>query len=257
MQRRSVLFRFNIIGKLLMAVLLLTSVISGCTSLAPVQKQEIHVIVPEPLPSGYGWWYARFRMAWPPDTAPSWHVDLLIAHQVVMPLLEENDDEIPLWRFHRRAARDNHGRQFSFIFYADSQTAQRIFQRLQSDPLLQNLKLAGVIEACIYDNPAEIIRPSIQDTSDQNWPVSIQRTWPYYIMGVSRMWLNLIAEVVKANMEFHSPSSLSEIEKFYQQINSRVSELWEKEGQHVFLHHLNAVFGYEPLIYSEKRRLTF
>ena len=44
---------------------------------------------------------------------------------------------------------------------------------------------------------------------------------------------------------------------FYQEVNTTLSELWRKEGRHAFLHHLNALFGYEPLIYYEKRMLTF
>jgi hypothetical protein len=240
-----------------MAALLAVIVITGCTSLAPVQQQAINAMAPEALPSGRGWWYARFRMSWPPETEPPWHVDLLIAHQVMMPLLKDCKDSILLWRFHRRAARDGYGRQFSFIFYATPQTARRIFETLQADPLLCKLKLAGIISEGIYDNPAEIIRPNIQDASDKNWPDSIQRTWPYYIMGVSQMWLNLIAEVVKANAAAGCPSSPAEILDFYERINTVVTELWEKEGQHAFMHHLNAVFGYEPLIFQEKRHLTF
>jgi hypothetical protein len=240
-----------------MAVLSAVAVITGCTAFAPVQRQEINAIAPEPLPTGSGWWYARLRMSWPPATDPPWYVDLLIAHQVMMPLLENYKDDILLWRFHRRAARDDYGHQFSFIFFTSPQTARRIFDTLQSDPLLCKLKLAGIIAEGIYDNPDVIMRPNIQDTSDKNWPVSIQRTWPYYIMGASQMWLNLIAEVVRASLTGDSPSSLPEIEDFYQRINATVTELWEKEGQHAFMHHLNAVFGYEPLIYHEKRHLTF
>jgi len=73
----------------LMLVLLM-----GCTSLGQVQEHEVKPVTPEELPSGNGWWRVRFRMNWPPDTAPVWHMDLYIAHQVIMPLLEKNKNDI-------------------------------------------------------------------------------------------------------------------------------------------------------------------
>ena len=41
-----------------------------------------------------GWWYARFRVAWPENADPSWHLDLLIAHLIVQPSLERHRPEI-------------------------------------------------------------------------------------------------------------------------------------------------------------------
>ena len=235
----------------------ITLVIAGCASFDQIQKHEMKSIESEALQSGIGWWYARFRLNWPSNTNPMWYIDLCIAHQVIMPLLDEYKSNIPLWRFHRRAARDDHGRQFSFIFYSSPQTAQLIFDTLRSDPFLRNLKFAGVIDEDVYDNPAVITKPHIEDTSDKNWPDSIQKTWPYYIMGVSQMWLNLIADVAADKMAGDPPSSLQDIEEFYQRVNETVTELWEMEGRHAFMHHLNAIFGYEPLIYWEKRSMTF
>jgi hypothetical protein len=36
-----------------------------------------------------------------------------------------------------------------------------------------------------------------------------------------------------------------------------VSDLWQEEGRHAFLHHLNALFGYESLVVYEKKLMTF
>jgi len=238
-------------------ILLLLVVITGCSSLGPVQTREIKPLRPEALPSGNGWWYARFRMSWPPNTEPIWYIDLYLAHQVILPLLQAHQNDIQLWRFHRRAARDGAGRQFSFIFYASPRAARNIFQTLQSDSMVGDMKFAGIINDDVYDDPAKLTRPNIEDTSDKNWPVSIQKAWPYYIMGVSQMWLNLIAQVADDNMKSASPSSIKEIEMFYKQVNETMTDLWQKQGRHAFMHHLNAMFGYKPLIYLEKRYLTF
>ena len=238
-------------------VVLLSIIITGCTSIGRIQEQEIKPITPAELPSGNGWWYARFRMNWPPDTDVVWHMDLCLAHQVIMPLLEQHREDIFLWRFHRRAARDRAGRQFSFIFYSSPRTAHAIFDKIETHPLVINLKFASVIDQVVYDNPTKIIRPNIEDTSDKKWPVPVQKTWPYYIAGVSRMWLDLISKIAEEKLVDTAPSSLEEIDVFYRQINETINDLWQKDGRHAFMHHLNALFGYKPLIYHQKLYLTF
>jgi hypothetical protein len=225
--------------------------------MGPVQTQAIQPPKTPQLPSGHGWWAARFRMHWPPDTQPIWYMDLYLAHQVILPQLAQNKADISLWRFHRRAARDGGGRQFSFIFYSSPQTAQRIFNALKIDPLVNNMKSKGILDKDIYDDPTRITQPNIEDTGDKNWPVSIQKTWPYYMMGASQMWLNLIAQIAAENLADDPPASIADIEAFYQQINETITVLWQKEGRHAFLHHLNALFEYEPLIYLERRYMTF
>ena len=248
---------YKVLCKRLTIGILLLGFLSGCTALGQVQKHELKPISPVELPSGNGWWRVRFRMNWPPDTEAVWHMDLYLAHQVIMPLLAEKKNDIHLWRFHRRANRDKAGRQFTFYFYTTSLTAQQIFDTLQSNPILIDTLSAGVIDDIIYDNPADIIRPLIEDFSDKKWPISIQKTWPYYINGVSRMWLNLVAEIADHDLKDDRPASFEEIGSFYRQVDETVTELWEKNGRHAFLHHLNALFEYESLIYYEKRYLSF
>lgn len=243
--------------KRLAGLFLLLVLIAGCSSIGPVPTPAIQPLKTRELPSGYGWWAARFRMHWPPETQPIWYMDLYLAHQIILPQLEQNRQAISLWRFHRRAARDGGGRQFSFIFYASPQTAQRIFNAFKNDSLVNNLKKNGILDQEVYDDPTRITLPNIEDTSDKNWPASIQKTWPYYIMGASQMWLNLIAEIAAENPADNPPASIAEIETFYQQVDEAITEMWQKEGRHAFLHHLNALFQYEPLIYLEKRYMTF
>jgi hypothetical protein len=40
----------------------------------------------------------------------------------------------------------------------------------------------------------------------------------------------------------------------YRQAESKVSALWRNEGQHAFLHHLSAIFGYEPVLIRKEIR---
>jgi hypothetical protein len=243
--------------KWLTMFLLFTGIIAGCASVDHIQRQPIKPPQPQELPAGNGWYFARFHLNWPPDTEPVWYIDLCLAHQVISPLLEKYKSDIFLWRFHRRAARDAAGRMFSFIFYATPQTARQIFSALKTDPLIKKLENDGIIERTEYDDPTRITRPNIEDTSDKQWPVSIQKTWPYYIMGASRMWLNLIAEVAAENPQSFPPASSNDIAAFYQQIDQTITELWQEQGRHAFMHHLNALFEYAPLIYLEKRYMNF
>ena len=245
-------------GYRLLAVLLIFSmmVIAGCATMGPAKSAE-PVAPPPEIASAEGWWFARFQLQWPEEEPVSWHWDLLIAHKIMAPAMEQSKGSIRLWRFHRRAARDQAGHQFSFIFYASAETAYQIFDALRSNALLAEMKSAGVIIADIYDHPDKIGKPRINDTSDANWPSALQKSWPYYIMGVSQMWLNLITETV---MDMPQPSaalSLDENEQLYKEVNAIITSLWEINGRHAFLHHLNAMFGYKPIIFYEKLMLTF
>lgn len=231
-------------------------VISGCALQGPKVAKPT-VIQPKPAVLIRGWWYARFRTHWPENTDPPWHLDVMLAHKIVLPVLNQYKDTIDLWRFHRRAARDTGGHLFSFIFYSTPDTAQNVYAAFKSDPLLKQLKEAGIIIRFISNNTDQVVRPDIEDTSDKSWPAPIQKTWPYYIMGVSQMWLHLISEIAEQNASGQAPSSLMEYQDFYRQVNKSVQASWQEEGRHAFLHHLNAIFGYEPVIVYEKRLMKF
>jgi hypothetical protein len=79
------------------------------------------------------WWRVSFKHHWADDTEPLWHQDALLAHQIVAPALERYRDQIKLWRFHRRAARDGAGHRFSFLFYATVETADSIYQAVKNN----------------------------------------------------------------------------------------------------------------------------
>ena len=242
----------------LFAVLVAVLMVGGCTSLGQVKIKKPEPLTPEILASEKtGWWSARFRINWPPDTKASWQVDLLLAHQVILPVLERHKSEIALWRVHRRAVRDSSGHRFSFIFYAPQSAAYTIFQELMNDSLLSQLKYSGLVIEDSYDDPAVVSKPDIEDTSDTHWSVIVQKNWPYYVMGASQMWLNMIVHVAGELSDGNEFYSIAEIEAFYQEVNTRLIEIWQTEGRHAYLHHLNALFGYKPLIYYDRRYLSF
>jgi hypothetical protein len=204
-----------------------------------------------------GWWYARLRIKWPENTAPSWHVDLLIAHRIIAPVLSRYCDNIALWRFHRRAARDAEGHQFSLTFYSSPETAKQIFDELRSDVLLKRMKRAGIIIQDIYDDIKKTSTPNVEDTSDGHWPLPVRRSWPFFIMGVCQMWLSLIVQVTDSMAATQKLSSLPKMLAFYRQADENIKTLWREQGGHSLLHHLNAIFGYEPVLVREAHLRRF
>ena len=85
-------------------------------------------------PQNY-WWQLRFRLTWPQGESPEFSRHLLIAEQLLLPAIVDHQEQLQLWRFHRRARRDGAGHQFSLIFFADENTAVRINEEITSDPL--------------------------------------------------------------------------------------------------------------------------
>lgn len=197
------------------------------------------------------WWYVRFRMHWLDGAPPPWSPDLFIAERVISPVLQVEGDRLALWRFHRRAARDGAGRQFSFIFRASPRQAERINRQVAANPQLAHWQRKGIIDTVIYDDPSRPRRPGIADTSDASWTPEMQRAWPYFIMGVSRLWLELIREYGQAE-----DLPWSE-EARYAAISQRMDRLWRDEGGHALLHHLSALFGYGEVQVVKRELMRF
>jgi hypothetical protein len=236
-------------------VILCLLALAGCATAPPrPPAPAAPAAVPATVPAGAPevWWYVRFRLTWPDGTAPLWWPDLRIADRVIGPVLEAEGEQIRLWRIHRRAARDPAGRQFSFIFRATPATARRINRRLAASPDLAQLQQAGILERVSYDNPDQPPdRPELAATSDRNWTPELQRAWPYFIMGVSRLWLELIRAHGQATDLPRDP------DQRYQVLSDRLDELWREQGGHALLHHLSAVFGYRQIEITRRELVKF
>jgi hypothetical protein len=192
------------------------------------------------------WWACRFKISWPPGAEPDLAADVLLAHAVVRPVLREHSKELSWWRFHRRAVRDKMGHQFSFLFYSDSIVSADVMEDIRQSNILQQALADNIVEKIAFDDPNKPTRPRIEATSDRRWSPELQRNWPSYIMGVSSLWLGLIDDVM-ADVPTHD-DNLATLLKQYRQAEAAVTTMWHREGQHAFLHHLNAIFGYEPLM---------
>lgn len=227
--------------------LLLALLLGGC-SLAGRQSSEPALAMPEQQPdsSELRWWRACLRLPFDDAQQPRWSLDALLAEQLFAPSLKRHAGAIALWRFHRRAAHDATGHQFSLLFYSDAGTASALFSELQAHPLTTELiaahRLKQLLTPC--GNPEG--QKNLEASSDPSWDPRLQKTWPHFIMGVSAHWLALIEEVGR-EIPLEGDDSAALLER-YQRIQEEIDAIWREDGQHAYLHHLNALFGYQPLL---------
>ena len=71
---------------------------------------------------------------------------------------------------------------------------------------------------------------------------TFQKTWPALIMGASRMWLDLVGELADAHADE------ADLERRYEIVQQDLNNIWAGQGQHAMLHHLSAIFAYQPLL---------
>ena len=216
----------------------------GCASHSPVPEgsDTREQTQSGTLPAGEGWWYARFHIDRPAGEEISWYMGTLIGAEVIAPIFDEYYQDVYVWRIHRRAGSDSYGHVFSFIFYSTPQGAQRIFNAIENHSVVKSQLESGRLTRVTVDDVTSITRPNIEDTSDDNWPVSVQKTWPAMIMGASRMWLDLVSDLASRE------SSIGGLEAKYKKVQDDITRIWSEEGQHAILHHLNAVYAYQPLL---------
>ncbi|MGA2936172.1 MAG: hypothetical protein ABSF52_03625 [Syntrophobacteraceae bacterium] len=245
--------RLGPISILGLAAVFVISGMAGCSSTGWMRLQGAGA-APKQRPDN-SWWYAGFKINWPQDEDPALDTDLLIAHRIISPVLDRYRKDILLWRFHRRAARDEAGHRFSFIFYTTAATARKIYAAIDSSPDLDRMRAEGVILMVLFDDTNANQRPGIESTSDRSWSAPLQKAWPYFIMGVSQTWLDLISQYAEDGRR--KPLSPAEMRAFYREINQEVESTWKNEGGHAFLHHLNALFGYGPVNLRSKIEMRF
>ncbi len=196
------------------------------------------------------WWYLRFRFARADGGEVDSFLDGLVADRLLSAVIERHEPRLELWRFHRRWPDDAVGHQFSFLFFATDAVAAGVIAQVEDDPLLERLRGDGHLRE-FRAHPGEGARATTPGgTSDRSWPREIQREWPKFIMGASRMWLGLVqAEAVKQEG--------ADLYARYRAVQGALDRLWFAEGNHAFFHHLSALFGYRPLRVIRRDIMTF
>jgi hypothetical protein len=226
-------------------------VLGACTT-NPAPSSPDRVVIAAGLeePELPRWWYMRFRLARAADEGVDSYLDALIADQILAPVIAQHQAELELWRFHRRWPDDATGHQFSFIVFARAPLVARLSARIKHDPILRRLETDGHLVEFRTDavKPDRATDPAA--TSDTSWPPDVQREWPKFIMGASRMWLGLVQSAAAK----HGGLDLYER---YQAVEVSLDELWFEEANHAFFHHLSALFGYQPVRVIRRDIMTF
>jgi len=227
--------------------------ISGCQQLNKSNQAE------RPLAennSGHpSWWRASFQLSWDKETPPQWLYGPFIAEQVILPVLQHHTEDIQLWRFHRRADLDATGHSFSFLYYTDQGSAAYISELIKKNgPLGVLIKKGAVLKVDIKPYTVKGSE-KVSATSDPHWTPIMQQTWPHFLMGVSRMWLE---QVILFSKQIDLAPSLEneggawdeekDFSEHYKKVQFELSQLWREEGNHAYLHHLNAIYAYQPLL---------
>jgi hypothetical protein len=76
-------------------------------------------------------------------------------------------------------------------------------------------------------------------------------------MGVSELWLTLVTQIAEGQESEGWPATLEGKLELYRIVDQKVQTLWHHEGGHALLHHLNAIFQYEPLMVNRKESMRF
>lgn len=247
---RSVMLILNYGRRVAMSCMLLAAVTACSTLPPPLEHDQVRPAEASQEPAAPRWWYLRFRLRLAGDDEVNSYLDALIADQVLSEVIAQHRAALRLWRFHRRWALDDAGHQFSFIFFAPPSRARQVIAQVERDPLLAQLDADGHLLAYRVDeaDPQRATDPAA--TSDPVWPPAIQREWPQFIMGASRMWLGLVQDEAAKHAELG-------LYERYQAVESALDALWFQQANHAFFHHLSALFGYKPVRVIHRDIMTF
>lgn len=186
------------------------------------------------------WYVARFRFDWPEGSDPLWHLDLVVGHAVIEPLLRDLGGQVALWYFHRRANHDSAGHEFAFSFLSTATVANGVAARLRESPVLSHLARTGSMLDYAMDPSARSTEPPFLWP---DWPPEMKAAWPHFVMGVFGSWLALAGHLLGTD----APVDPVALVARYEEVSRQVGELWHEWGGHVFLHHVNAAYAYIPV----------
>lgn len=200
----------------------------------------------KPNNASSGWWEVRFIVAHSQEQIPNWHIDALIAHETLKPILIKTRDSILFWRIHRVYHSEEGGHQFNLKFFCDKNIAGDIYEAIKRDKTIKALINTDRVIKITYTSRRKI-NANISGTSDQNWDSSIQESWPHYAMGLSEMWLQLIELIKPHAQQEESAEGISSLIGKYEAIHNHLLGLWQNNGGHAVMHMSHSIMGWVPV----------
>lgn len=186
----------------------------------------------------------HFRIPLPDSGQPWWWVDVLLLDTAVRDVLVAHSADIVLWRVHRRAVNDDTGHQFTFYCYAEADAHRAISHLLEGHTAVVFLRSSQLL----VDYTFRDVGPELVATSDPSWPKPLQAAWPQYIMGVSAMALELLSSLPRDPVPVLDPAAVDECAAYFEHLAGEFNAVWQQHGSHAFFHHINAIFGYTPVL---------
>ena len=160
------------------------------------------------------WYSFQFKFEFEQNTRPKWWLDILMIDTVVRDIMENHKNNIQLWRFHRRADHDESGHKFKLWCYTTEEVSIAI------DEIARCHKSIGVLKenSLLLDYTTENSGSGVEGTSDPRWSNEVKKAWPYYIMGISQLILELIDLIKKQQDPLDDGAGIDVIERYYASI---------------------------------------
>ena len=192
------------------------------------------------------WYTFRFRFRWDGSSVPKWWLDLFIVDTVVRDLVDRHKASIRFWRFHRRAQNDAGGHTLSFFVYTDEHVSKSMNEAASAHQSIILLRENDLLADYRKENSGT----EIEAASDPCWSKELRDAWPSYVMGISNMILELVSVIKSQREEPDGNAGIDGLATYYESVSARLAAIWQNEGSHALLHHLNAMFGYVPVLLS-------
>jgi len=190
------------------------------------------------------WYFYRFRLNDKSNKGTRWWIDIFIIDTIIRQVIQNRSEfKIDLWRFHRRSAKDKAGHQVSLCCYTTNLNSVKISDFIKRTEEFKILLKSNLLKKYFMEKGGT----EIEGSGDGSWSKEIQKTWPLFIQGASESILALILFISYNFRYSHDLNTILDIEEYYKNINEKLNLLWYNEGGHAFLHHLNALFGYEMI----------
>jgi len=192
------------------------------------------------------WYGFNFNISWDKKQEQKTWVDIFIIDTIVRDVIFQNKSEIIFCRIHRRWAMDEHGHELTFDCFTNEETAKAIEELINKSNYFEMLRKGGLLTK---DKKLEKVPKDTDSitsiTNDTGWPEQLKEPWLCYINGCCDMFLRLIKNIKGGK---NVPTDIQNAEQFYTKVNSELTIIWQYHGSHAFFHHLNAIFGYVPLL---------
>jgi hypothetical protein len=175
-------------------------------------------------------------------------VDIFLLDALVRKAIADTNS---IWIIHRRFRADHAGHEFKFSAYTTLAERDVIENAIRAHPAFQNFidRISQFNDASkrFYSRSADM---ELHSRGEGHWPQELAGPWLDFMRTSSKMLLDLTGNIIAVRMQSKRPPQWDDVdmlESYYTEIDREVASIWHRLGWPAYLHHLNMVFGYEPV----------